>query len=98
MHVGYCWISLVYARVRDWRHVFLHTISTKKAFPLRPFCLLPCPLAMPACRACSALQLFGSKMDTVNLAADKFTEGMGSRMTEFTIDPAKGTATMRKVW
>lgn len=43
------------------------------------------------------LQLYGCKMDTVNLAADKFTEGMGSRMTEFVIDPAKGTAEMRTV-
>jgi hypothetical protein len=36
-------------------------------------------------------------MDTVNLAADKFTDGMGARMTEFTINPAKGTAEMRRV-
>jgi len=43
------------------------------------------------------LQLYGCKMDTVNLAADKFTDGMGSRMTEFEINPAKGTAEMRRV-
>jgi hypothetical protein len=36
-------------------------------------------------------------MDTVNLAADKFTDGMGARMTEFTINPANGTAEMRRV-
>lgn len=36
-------------------------------------------------------------MDSVNLAADKFTEDAGARMTEFTINPAKGTAEMRKV-
>jgi hypothetical protein len=36
-------------------------------------------------------------MNKVNLAADKFTEDAGSRMTEFTINPAKGTAEMRQV-
>jgi hypothetical protein len=36
-------------------------------------------------------------MQTVDLAADKFTEEMGARMTEFTINPAKGTAEMRQV-
>jgi hypothetical protein len=43
------------------------------------------------------LQLFGCRMQTVDLAADKFTEEMGARMTEFTINPAKGTAEMRQV-
>lgn len=43
------------------------------------------------------VQLFGCKMNKVDLAADKFTEDAGSRMTEFTINPAKGTAEMRKV-
>lgn len=36
-------------------------------------------------------------MDKVNLAADRFEEGMGARMTEFVINPAKGTAEMREV-
>jgi hypothetical protein len=36
-------------------------------------------------------------MNKVDLAADKFTEDAGSRMTEFTINPAKGTAEMRNV-
>lgn len=36
-------------------------------------------------------------MDTVNLAADKFSDDMGARMTEFAINPAKGTAEMRRV-
>lgn len=43
------------------------------------------------------VKMYACQADKVDLAAMKFNEDMGSRMTEYIIDPAKGTAQMRRV-
>jgi carotenoid cleavage dioxygenase len=43
------------------------------------------------------VKMYACQADRVDLAAMKFHEDMGSRMTEYIIDPAKGTATHRRI-
>lgn len=44
-----------------------------------------------------AVQIYACQADKVDLGAMKFNEDMGSRMTEYVIDPVKNTAQLRRV-